>query len=494
MKRFIGLVLLLAAGAAWAGQPFTILFFNDFHAHFDPYADKATGGEVGGLANLAGLAARIEAENAAKGVPTFLLVAGDAFTGTPYSTAFTGEDEFACLNELRPDAMALGNHEFDYGRARLTELIGTARFPIVAANIRSDDGAGGLLVPAFTWLDAGGKKILVVGLTTPEAPLTTTPGNTKGLTFEAPDVALRRVLAEQGKEADVVVALTHIGFENDVVLAQAVPEVDVIIGGHSHTRVDAAERAGSAVIGQAYCYTYYLGRMDLVLGDDGEVALTSYELLPVTPALPADEGVAAIVAGYGKDLGAKLAAVVGHVDARLTAGPSRERETNFGDFVADAVRDAAHADVALVNGGNLRGDLGPGDVTLGDVETALPFANEIVVLRLRGAQLREAFDYCAREKVGAGGFLQLAGGAVTLAPGVGAREINVGGKPLDDGAEYAVALPDFLAAGGDGYAMFASVPAAEHTGAMITDVVVEALRTGASVPAEPAGRIKLVAP
>jgi 5'-nucleotidase/UDP-sugar diphosphatase len=225
--------------SAFAAQPFTLLFFNDFHAHVEPFKVPGQEGEVGGIARLAGLADEVRAANKAAGVPTYLLVAGDAFTGTPYSSVFKGEVEFACLNAMGVDAMCLGNHEFDYGHTRVSELLKTAVFPVLAANVTEGDGAA---VKPYAGnvarLDADGKKILIVGLTTPATPVTTMPANVAGLTFADPAATAAAMVAADGEQADVIVALTHIGFEEDVKLARAVPALDVIIGGHSHTKVD----------------------------------------------------------------------------------------------------------------------------------------------------------------------------------------------------------------------------------------------------------------
>jgi 2',3'-cyclic-nucleotide 2'-phosphodiesterase (5'-nucleotidase family) len=233
--------------------------------------------------------------------------------------------------------------------------------------------------------------------------------------------------------------------------------------------------------------------MDLVIGDDGVVSMTAYELIPVTAAAPEDEAVASLIADYKSGLSGKLDVVVGNVDTVLERKAITERETNFGDFVADVLREAAGADVALVNAGGVRADLGPGQITLGAVLTALPFGNEVVVLDVPGATLREALAFCAREKVGEGGFLQVSGCSYAVGPGGELAAARVGGAPIDDGAVYKVAMPDFLAEGGDGYAMFTSLEPAYKTGLVMYDVVATALREGRAVPPGPAGRIEIAA-
>jgi 5'-nucleotidase/UDP-sugar diphosphatase len=486
-------MLLIWASASWAAQPFSILFFNDFHAHLEPFEVPGTEGEVGGLARLAGLADEVRAENEAAGVPTFLLIAGDVLQGTPYSTVYRGEVEFSCLNEMAVSAMCLGNHEFDYGQENLRDLIALADFPIISANVAvAATPEDGTFTEKFVWLEAGDERVLVIGLTTPETPITTAPRNVVGLAFGDPAATAKTLINEYGEDADAIVGLTHLGFENDLALARDVPELAVVVGGHTHTEVDEPAKVGTTLVCSAYEYGIYLGRMDLEIGDDGAVKMTGYKLMPVTAAAPTDEAVAAVIEEYKKGLSEKLDVVVGSVDTVLNRKAITEKETNFGDFVADLVREATGADVALVNAGGVRADLGPGEITLGDVLTALPFGNEVVVLDVPGATLRGAFELCAREKVGEGGFLQVSGCEYAVGPGGELASANVGDGPLDDGATYKVAMPDFLAEGGDGYAMFTSLGSAYKTGLVLYDVVASGLREGRAVPAEPAGRITFV--
>jgi len=461
------LFILIYAGVAWAAQP--------------------------GLARIAGMADEVRAENDAAGVPTFLLIAGDVLQGTPYSTVYRGEAEFSCLNEMAVSAMALGNHEFDYGQENLRNLIALANFPIISANVTVAGTAGnGAFTDSVAWLAAGDEQILVIGLTTPEAPTTTAPRNVVGLEFGDPAAAAKALVDEYGDEADVIVALAHQGFENDLALARAVPALDVVVGGHTHTEVAELAVVGTTLVCSAHEYGVYLGRLDLEVTDGGGLELRGYRLVPVTAAAPEDEAVKAVIDRYETGLSEKLDVVVGSVDTVLNRKAITEKETNFGDFVADVVREATGADAALVNGGGVRADLGPGEITLGDVLTALPFGNEVVVLDVPGAALREALELCAREKVGEGGFLQVSGCSYAVGPGGELAWATVAGESLDDAATYKVAMPDFLADGGDGYAMFVGLEPAYRTGLVLYDVVASGLREGRAVPKEPAGRIKFI--
>ena len=140
------------------------------------------------------------------------------------------------MNELKFDAMTLGNHEFDWGMRALTRLRKEARFPFLAANIV--DSKGNLLsgIRPYTILQKGHAKVAVIGLTTPEIAYITKPDNLKGLTFLSPEAVLPRLIREVRQQgASIVILLSHLGFEADKRVASAVPGIDVIVGGHSHT-------------------------------------------------------------------------------------------------------------------------------------------------------------------------------------------------------------------------------------------------------------------
>jgi 2',3'-cyclic-nucleotide 2'-phosphodiesterase (5'-nucleotidase family) len=222
---------------------------------------------------------------------------------------------------------------------------------------------------------------------------------------------------------------------------------------------------------------------------------------PLTPDQPADPAVAAVVAAYRDALDLALSEVVGTaavpLDAR--AAPSRARETNLGNLIADALRDWGAADVGLQNGGGIRSDrvYDAGPLSRRDLAAILPFANYAAVVRLAGAALRDALEHSvAATGEGAGRFLQVSGLAFaydpSAPPGSRVRDVRVGDRPLDPAAAYTVALNDFLAGGGDQYAAFAEaevlVPA--QAGPLITTVVADYVAAHGTVAPHEEGRIR----
>jgi 5'-nucleotidase/UDP-sugar diphosphatase len=480
----------LVAFAAFAGDgEFTVLHFNDFHSHINPFSPHGSDEEVGGAARLASAINAVRDENAAAGVPTYVLVAGDAISGTTYSIATHGEATFAVLNAIGVDAMTLGNHEFDYGQDNLSDLIENAEFPVLCANVYLEDPPDRSVGTPYVILGED-PSILIIGLTTEETKVTTHPRNVESLTFENPAETAKEIIAQTGNEADVIIALTHIGFYADRKLAEGVPELDLIVGGHSHTKVEKPEYMGDTAIVQAYQYGEYLGRVDCRF-ENGKLEVTKYELVPITAELPYDPGVSEVVVSYQGQLAAEFEKVIATTNVELSYEAGRSAETNFGDLLADVMREVSGADAALTNGGGMRANIPAGEVTVGDILTALPFGNTVVTLEMTGSTLKEALDHCARDEFGGGGFLQVSGLSYTVVPGEGAEEILVNGEPLDLAKTYNIATNDFVAVGGDGYEMFTELEPYD-TGVVLYEAVISALSGGRELPTEPAGRITMV--
>lgn len=486
-KIWVVITISLTAIAAFAGEgDFTILHFNDFHSHLEPFKPHDADVDVGGAARLAGAINAVREENAAAGVPTYLLVAGDAITVTTYSVATRGEATFAALNVMGVDAMVLGNHEFDYGPENQKRLVELAEFPVLCANVHAEGTPGES--PVLPYIKLGDNPgILIIGLTTEKTTVTTHPKNVEGLLFENPAAVAKGVISEAGDEADVIIALTHLGFHADRKLAEGVPELDLVVGGHSHTKVETPAYVGDTAIVQAYDYGRFLTRVDCHF-ENGEFEIVNYELIPITAELPDDPVVADVVGAYREKLEAEFEKVITTTTVELSYAAGRNGETNFGDLLADVMREISGADAALTNGGGMRANIPAGDVTVGDILTALPFGNTVVVLEMTGERLKEVLDFCAREQFGGGGFLQVSGLNYTVIPGKDAEDVSVNGAPLDQAKTYKIATNDFIAAGGDGYAMFAELDA-HDTGVILYEAVVSALVGGRELPAEPVGRI-----
>jgi 2',3'-cyclic-nucleotide 2'-phosphodiesterase (5'-nucleotidase family) len=267
----------------------------------------------------------------------------------------------------------------------------------------------------------------------------------------------------------------------DEQLAEEVPGIDIIIGGHSHTRVDSAAHVGQTLVCQAYEYGICLGRADITI-KGGHVVQSRSMLLSVDNTVDEDTLVSKLVSSYADKLDKELSRSVGAAAVRLDGERTavRDRETNLGDLVTDAMRQLTGADIAFTNGGSIRASIDAGEITMREILTALPFEDKLVNLTLTGDQVASIVDQTSSLKSGSGGFLQVSGISFKIRNRK-ASDIKVGGQPLDAKRNYRVATSEFLAAGGDGYKAFKQGTDYYNTGLKISDVVVDHIKTRGEV-------------
>jgi len=488
------LVLMLAfdgmAGATCLeGQRLTVLHFNDFHGQLEPYTDPETNASVGGIARLATAVERVRAED--PGRPVLLLFAGDLLQGTVTSSLFLGVPDVVLFDKVGVDAAVVGNHEIDYGQDAFRHLATLARFPFLTANVQTLPKP--LPVKPYVVISKlGGPKVAILGLTTRELTTTTHPRNLSGLRVEDPLVVARRLTPSLREETDMLIVLSHMGISEDRELAREIPDVDLIVGGHNHNLYAQPVMVGDVAIVQAGERGRWLGRMDLACSG-GRMVHTGYQMLSIDAAVPQDPAVAADVGRVAAEAEKGLTRQVGYAKVELSARREeiRRRESPFGDWVADLAREITGADAALFNGGNFRASIPAGPVTMKQIYEAFPFGDELVVGRLTGAQLIEALQRSASliPEDNPGGFLQVSGLRYSIANGT-LESATLADKPIDPTRRYLVVVPDFLAEGGDGYAMVKDMQQKLMTGQLVSDMVIEAFRTGGPVEATADGRIR----
>jgi 2',3'-cyclic-nucleotide 2'-phosphodiesterase (5'-nucleotidase family) len=487
-----GLPSLQAAAPVERSGRITILQLNDLYDIMP--VEK---GKKGGLARIATLRDRI-----AKDSPDAVLVlAGDFLSPSTMSSVFQGSQMVATLNAAGLDLATFGNHEFDFGDPVTQQRMSESRFTWVSSNVL-DPTTGlpfGNAVP-FVLRDLGGIRVAFIGLTTPET--STLSKGAKNLKFLDPVAAAKDAVAHARRtKADVIVALTHQAMADDKVLAAAVPEIDVILGGHEHDPLNA--KVGRTLILKTGSEAVNLGRIDLLfsVGKDGRRVETKWELIAVTDETPEKPEVAAVVKAYESRMATQLNTIAGTTSVPLDTRNElvRVAEAPVGNLIADVMREAMQADAALVNGGGIRGNAvtPAGTLTRGDVLKILPFANKIVKLEVTGDVLRAAIENgVSQHEKTAGRFPQVSGIRYVFDPKkpAGSRlvSVTVGGKPLDPAARYSLATFEFLMGGGDGYTMLqqAKVLVNPMSGPMDSDLILERLKSGPIAPAVD-GRIQV---
>jgi len=451
------LLLLVPAFSANAAEQLklTIIHLNDAHAHYIPYKEKGFEQLIGGFGKAAAVMTDLEAGGRGDGREVLKLYAGDLLTGTPFSTAFRGKMGVTLLNEMKFDAMTVGNHEFDYGRGNLLAgLKPLMAFPILSANIRTEAGKYPFERSVTKQYPSAKTNVVIFGLTTADTPTSTLPANVKGLVFDDAIKTARKLLAGF-KDDDLIIALTHLGVDEDRKLAAACPKIDVIIGGHSHTAIEKPLKVHNTIICQAGAYAKYVGGLNLDV-EDGRVVRHDGGLVLLGPEVKEDSKMAAMVSEYQAKMDAALKTVVGKSEVFLEGTRSAVRSgraTNLGSLIAYNMAATAGAEVALLNGGAIRASIAKGDVTLGDIETALPFSDTLVKMGLTGEDIASILQRSVDLAEGSGGKLQTFGVDWGLQRGK-VRIEKIRGQRFKPTKRYTVATNNFLASGGDGYDTF----------------------------------------
>lgn len=451
---FLLLICLTAFPALAQNVRVTFLHVNDVY-QFMP----VEGGKRGGLARLQTLRKKALAENP----NTIFTLGGDTLSPSVETRTYKGAQMIDAWNAIGLDYSVFGNHEFDIKTEELLARIKESKFKWLGANI-IDTKTNKIFAdtPPYVVREFNGVKIGIIGLILPETKETSSMEASLAVTdFCATAQKLVKEMREKEK-VSAVVGLTHLFMAQDKRLA-ACAKFDLILGGHEHTLLQSS--ANGTPIFKMTADARELGKFNLNFdAKTRRLESIDWEIIPVTDQIEDAPEFAAVFDKY-KDLLMKLAEPVGMTGVELDALSlsNRTKETNIGNFIADAYRNAANADVALVNGGSIRADLtyNPGVLTKRDVLSILPFNNPIVKVEVTGKLLREILEHgVARsaEDNEPGRFPQISGMSfkfdVTKPAGSRVTEITVGGKPLEENKTYTLATSDFLVSrGGDGYTM-----------------------------------------
>jgi len=435
---------------------------NDVHGRVN---DDSWAGSIG-MASVKNIIDALRDQHA----NTFLVDAGDIFHGTTFATLEEGASMVEVMNQVGYDLMVPGNHDFNYGQDRLLELEGMADFPLITANVQYAADDTNFMNPYYIQ-DFDGVRVGFFGLTTPETTYKTHPDNVIGLNFLNPITQAAAMVAELDPLVDIIILLGHIGLDENTEItsediATSVPGIDVIIDGHSHTVLPNGLMVGDTLIVSTGEYMKNLGVFTLTVQNgeiiNHEVMLIDndmidelnygydYEVQTFIDALVADQAII-------------LNEVVGQTAVELMGERAdvRTGETNLGNLIADSMIIVTEADVAITNGGGIRASIPAGDVTLGDIITVLPFGNIIVTIELTGQELLDSLEHGTSAYPDAEGMFPHVAGMtfdINLNNPEGSRVENlmIGGVAVDLTATYLVATNDFMAAGGDGYEIFAT--------------------------------------
>ncbi|MCW0981053.1 5'-nucleotidase C-terminal domain-containing protein [Agrobacterium sp. BT-220-3] len=499
MKKILGLgmlsvsVITLSAGAALADYELNILHINDFHSRIESInkSDSTCSAEEEGKNECFGGAARLltainQTRDAlkAEGKNVLLLNAGDNFQGSLFYTTYKGTVEAEMLNAMKFDAMTVGNHEFDDSEDGLAGFLDKVQFPVVTANVVASAASkiGDRVKPSIV-LEVGGQKIGIVGAVANDTAELATPG--PNITI-AEDVAKISEQVQKLKQDGVnkIIALTHVGYPRDLEFIAKIPDVDVVVGGHSHTLLSNTDQKAEGPyptlvdnpggykvpVVQAGQYSKYLGDLRVVFDDSGVVKESKGDPILIDSSFKPDEATLKRIDELKAPIEALKSKVVGTSEGPIEGDRKicRVKECSMGNLVADAtlarVKDQGIT-IAFANSGGLRASIDAGDVSMGEVLTVLPFQNTVATFQLKGEDIRAALENGVSQiDDGAGRFMQVSGLKYSFdrSKPAGSRIVSVDVKegetfvPLDPAKTYIVAANNYVRTGGDGFKVFAT--------------------------------------
>ncbi len=387
----------------------TLLQINDSHGYLDLHLEWFAGPrgavyrKAGGYARIATLAKQIRDE--ANGQMLFL-DNGDTFHGTYPVVQSRGESLVPIMNELGLAAMTV-HWDFAYGPQHLLKLKQSLKYPMLAINIY-DKHTGKAFLPPYTIQEVGGLKVAVIGIASNIIDKTMPPHFSEGLRFtdgreELPGF-IERVRSRE--KADLVVVLSHLGFPQDMKLLSEVPDVDVLLSGHTHHRLFEPVRQGKTLIIQSGCHGSFLGRLDLEIRD-GRVVDHRHELIEVSEGVARDPKIEAMVKDVLKPYAEDLGCVVGEVSTALDRNANLE--STMDNFLLQAIREAAGTPLAFCNGWRWGAPVKAGPVTKNDICNIISWEEPICTVDLTGRELVQMLEETLERTFSANPFHQLGG-------------------------------------------------------------------------------------
>jgi 2',3'-cyclic-nucleotide 2'-phosphodiesterase/3'-nucleotidase len=463
-----------------AGKTFDIIEVTDFHGALEDSSNPP-------LPSGAVLAKNIKDIKASNPDRTLVLGGGDLYQGTPVSNVLFGVPVQKLMDNIGMEVTALGNHEFDWGLDKITgTTMKDAKYSIVCSNLYRKDTKQRVFEP-YKIIEKDGVKIAVVGAITTETPNIVMPAYVKDYNFTDPAEEINSVAKDlkESKKADVVLAVVHEGNDASAPatgpifdIANSLTNVDAVLGGHSHTILQATVKGMPVVIGGAQSKGFIdlkmnideAGKISFTNTDNSYIAINTNAPNGYKAADPAvDSEAASIVAEAKNEIGPTFSEVIGTVKDDVTRAQVQQPygESELGNWAADVVRNYAKADVGVANNGGLRIDIPAGNVTVGQIYTLMPFDNEINTVSMNKAQLKTVLEQAvgtypdpsnAKNTLGGKG-IQISGIKFTYddSRAYGSKVTSItreDGSAISDTETLKVAGPDFVLTGGDGFLGF----------------------------------------
>ena len=540
IPMFLIVLALVVASFPFAGSSapprlhIVVLGTTDLHGNLFPidyYTDKP---DNRGLAKIATLIRQVRKEN-----PNVVLVdSGDTIQGTPLQYYHNKKNNqprdpmMSAMSALNNDAMAVGNHEYNFGLQVLEKARSEASFPWLSAN-SYNKGTNQTHYKPYIVKEIGGARVGILGLTTPGIPNWENTQNYAGLEFRDPLVEAKKwvPVLRLKERADVVVIAMHMGLEQDlrtgemnpgqvpnenraIAIANQVPGVDLIFMGHTHRDTPSVVINGVQLL-QANHWGRHLARADLYLEKTAarwRVAARAARTIPVDDRVLPDPELVKIGEPYNQETQAWLSRAIGESGAELTAREARFRDTAILDLIQRVQLDVGHADVSMAAVFNPDARINKGPVTVRDIAGLYVYENTLVVIEVTGQQIKDALEHSAKyfrayepgkspaelvdEKIPAYNF-DIAEGVnytLNLTKPFGQRIENLEfqGKPLAPTQKLKLATNNYRVNGGGGYSMYKGAPVVHRSSEEIRELIIDWVERNKTVPSEPTNNWKIV--
>lgn len=500
----------------------TLLSTTDSHGHLLA-ENELTGKPTNeGVAKIATLVKQIRDASPA----TLLLDCGDTTEGTPFAYYFAVKDtkvpnpEIAAFNAMHYDAMAVGNHEFNFGEAEMWKAKSESHFPWLAANLKEEYSSSVKYIQPYIIKKVSGIRVGIVGFVTPGVPRWEIPAHYAGYTFEPIVDAAKRVIPEVRAKADLVVVIMHSGLDRNPrtgqiftgeqengenatwELAEQVPGIDLIFYGHTHQEMPTLTING-VLLAQAKNWGGSLARADITMQRDasGKWAVVSKtsQTIHATAEIPEDPAIVKLLEPYKKKVDAYLNTPIATADKTLDGALARYEDEPLVDAIQRAQMEFAHADVSMATMFIPSTRVEAGTVTIRDAFEIYPYENTLYAVEMTGAQLKDALEHAASFypawPVREGTRIRLPGYDADSAEGVsyemdlskpvGERIENLTfrGEPLSPTRKLRVAINNYRDTGGGGYAVYKDLPVVYQSEKEIRDLLIEYLKTAKQFPA-----------
>ncbi|NUQ82673.1 MAG: bifunctional metallophosphatase/5'-nucleotidase [Bacteroidetes bacterium] len=473
-------------------EPLTILHWNDAHSNNLPFKTKRSPSdpqlvEVGGYAWLK---AALDSIRDARPV-NLTVFAGDEFQGTPISSETAGRSQIPMLQALAPDFLVPGNHEFDYGDDHFLHLADSSGLNWLAANL-IDSVSRQPVFQSGQLINRGGWKVAVVGITTPELKEVSLPVNVDRFSMIGHLEAIRQTIDSLNRigKPDLYILISHAGLDMDSTIARAIPDFDLIIGGHTHSVMAEPSVIGKTRIVQSGSRGRFLGEITISEKQGlPDVAFKVHEIGPGNQK--PDKKFQARIDSMEAGLQERLKVVIGEFTTELPLPTTGENA--LANWITDAYRWKTGAEISMMNAGGIRRGFHPGPVSRRDIWELAPFGNYLVDLFFTGQQLEAAIRHSLNH---AETPLHFSGLQLTIRQkrtGSDLIRVSVNGQPVRKETVYRVTTNNFVAL--QARAMFGIDPASlrtKQTGLVDRDVLMERIQTSGSMGPVTDGRLKVI--